>query len=207
MPIPFVKDFGYAQPVDGAVLPQRPLRADARRNRESILSAAKVAFAENGVQTQMEDVARRAGVGVGTIYRHFPTKEALMGELLAEKFRMLLATAKDALEVEDPWEAFAGTLRRNAELTAADAATQDAITRADVDWSYAEEARDELIATFDITVKRAQAAGVVRPDFSVHDVPMLMCGVCSTMTRAGGRNDWDWRRHLELLLEGIRVRP
>jgi len=188
------------------VAQQRPLRADARRNRERILAAAKVAFAEAGVQAQMEDVARRAGVGVGTVYRHFPTKEALMGELLAEKFRMLLATAKDALEIEDPWEAFAGTLRRNAELTAADAAVQDAITRAEVDWSYAEEARDELVATFDVTVRRAQAAGVVRPDFTVEDVPMIMCGVCSTMAR-GEKTDWDWRRHLELLLDGIRARP
>ena len=156
------------------------------------------------MQTQMEDVARRAGLGVGTIYRHFPTKEALMGELLAEKFRRLLETAREALEIEDPWEAFAGTLRRNAELTAADAAVQDAVMRSDVDWSYAEHIRDELTATFDITVKRAQAAGVVRRDFSVEDVPMIMCGVTSTMARHG---EWDWRRHLELILEGIRARP
>jgi AcrR family transcriptional regulator len=193
--------------MESAALQQRPLRADARRNRESILAAAKVAFAEAGVHAQMEDVARRAGVGVGTVYRHFPTKEALMGELLAEKFRMLLATARDALDIEDPWQAFAGTLRRNAELSAADAAVQDAIMRAGVDWSYAEEARSELLATFAVTVRRAQAAGVVRPDFSVEDVPMLMCGVCSTMARAGERHDWDWRRHLEVLLDGIRARP
>lgn len=188
-------------------LQQRPLRADARRNRESILAAAKVAFAESGVNTQIEDVARRAGLGVGTLYRHFPTKEALMGELLAEKFRILLDTARDALEIEDPWEAFAGTLRRNAELTAVDAAAQDAIMRAEVDSSDAEQLRTELLATFDVTVRRAQAAGVVRPDFTVEDVPMVMCGVCSTMTRAGERGDWDWRRHLELLLDGIRPRP
>ncbi len=193
--------------MEAAELQRRPLRADARRNRESILAAAKIAFAESGVTTQIEDVARRAGVGVGTVYRHFPTKEALMGELLAEKFRMLLATAKEALEVEDPWQAFAGALWRNAELTAADAAVQDAIMRAGVDWSYAEEVRSELLATFDVTVRRAQAAGVVRPDFTVEDVPMLMCGVCSTMARVGERSGWDWRRHLTLLLDGIRARP
>jgi AcrR family transcriptional regulator len=184
----------------------RPQRADARRNRESILAAAKAAFGESGVNTQMEDIARRAEVGVGTVYRHFPTKEALMGELLAEKFRMLLEVVKESLEIDDPWEAFAGALRRNAELTAADAAAQEAIMRAQVDGRFSDEVRDELVATFGIIVKRAQAAGVVRPDFGVEDVPMIMCGVCSTMAPGYGREDWDWRRHLELLLDGIRAR-
>ena len=184
----------------------RPLRADARRNRERILSAAKIAFAEAGVHAQMEDVARRAGVGVGTVYRHFPTKEALIGELLAQKFRLLLEGAREALHVDDPWEAFAGTLRRNAELMAADATVQDALMRVEADWSYAEEARDELKATFAIVVERAKAAGVIRDDFTIEDVPMLMCGLCSTMAAGPPGEAFDWRRHLELMLDGIRAR-
>ena len=120
------------------------MRADARRNRERIVAAARSAFEEAGMDAQMEDVARRAGLGVGTLYRHFPTKEALIGELLAEKFRLLLEGARDALEIEDPWEAFAGTLRRNAELMAADAAVQDVLRRSEADWSYAEGPRREL---------------------------------------------------------------
>ncbi len=185
---------------------ERPLRADARRNRERILTAAKTAFAEAGVHAQMEDVARRAGVGVGTVYRHFPTKEALIGELLAQKFRLLLQGAREALDVEDPWEAFAGTLRRNAELMAADAAVQDALMRAEADWSQAEAARQELKRTFAIVIDRAQAAGVVRDDFTIDDVPMLMCGLCSTMAAGPPGEAFDWRRHLEFILDALRAR-
>ena len=183
----------------------RPQRADARRNRERIVTAARTAFAEAGVHAQMEDVARRAGVGVGTVYRHFPTKEALIGELLAQKFRLLLEGAREALDVEDPWEAFAGTLRRNAELMAVDAAVQDALMRVEADWSYAEEAREELKATFAITIDRAKAAGVIRDDFTIDDVPMLMCGLSSTMAAGPHAATFDWRRHLELMLDGIRA--
>jgi len=184
---------------------ERPLRADARRNRERILAAARTAFAEAGVHAQMEDVARRAGVGVGTVYRHFPTKEALIGELLAQKFRLLLEGARRALDIEDPWEAFAGTLRRNAELMAADATVQDALMRVEADWTYAEEARNELKATFSLVIDRAKAAGVIRDDFTIQDVPMLMCGLSSTMAAGPSNERFDWRRHLELMLDGIRA--
>ena len=187
-------------------LSTRPMRADARRNRERILTAAKVAFGEAGVHAQMEDVARRAGVGVGTLYRHFPTKEALVGELVGEKFRLLLEGAQEALEVEDPWEAFAGTLRRNAELMAADAVVQDALMRSEIDWAYAEGPHGELQSTFALTVERARDAGVIRPDFTIDDVPMIMCGLCSTMADGGPSGSYDWRRHLELMLDGIRAR-
>ena len=98
----------------------KPLRADARRNRERIIAAARTVFAERGVEAQMDDVAREAGVGVGTVYRHFPHKEALLGELVAAKFRAFGDNAERALEVEDPWEAFAGLLRANAELCVRD---------------------------------------------------------------------------------------
>src|SRR5215213_9716410 len=96
----------------------RPLRADARRNRERILDAARFACAQKGASVQMDDVARGAGVGVGTVYRHFPTKEALIEALVAEKYRAAVENARAALEVDDPWESFADLLRRNAEMMA-----------------------------------------------------------------------------------------
>src|SRR5689334_8476225 len=89
----------------------RPLRADARRNRERILAAARVACAEHGPAVQMDDVARRAGVGVGTVYRHFPTKDALIQALVAEKIRVTTENLREALEIEDPWDAFAAGVR------------------------------------------------------------------------------------------------
>ena len=87
-------------------LAEKPLRADARRNREKVLAAARAVFAEQGVDAQMDDVARRADVGVGTVYRHFPTKDALLNALTDELFDVIAAHAREMLELDDPWEAF-----------------------------------------------------------------------------------------------------
>src|SRR3954447_640418 len=101
-------------------LAPRPLRADARRNRERVVAAAGVVFAEQGNDAQMDDVAKRAGVGVGTVYRHFPTKEALIEALAMDRFEKVLAVGKEALLNPDPWAAFEGALWAGAELTAPD---------------------------------------------------------------------------------------
>src|SRR5919202_4558460 len=90
---------------------ERPLRADARRNRERILAAAREACAAHGENVQIDDVARSAGVGVGTVYRHFPTKEALIQALVAEKFGVTTQNIRAALEIEDPWEGFCAAMR------------------------------------------------------------------------------------------------
>src|SRR3954470_13425971 len=111
--------------------PDRPLRADARRNRERIIQAARELFAEIGPDAQMDDLAARAGVGVGTVYRHFPTKEAVMGELLRQKLALFAAHAREALDDGgEPFEVFADLLRRNAEAMANDLATQRALASA-----------------------------------------------------------------------------
>jgi AcrR family transcriptional regulator len=187
-----------------AASPPRVLRADARRNRERILAAAREAFAEHGAEAQIDEVARRAGVGVGTVYRHFPTKEELLGELVAERFRAFAAAAREALDGDgDAWEAFAGVLRRNAEMVARDVGVQHALARSPEAWAAAEPERRALRAVGAELVERAHAAGVLRPDFTVDDLPMLMCGLSSTMSI----DSYDWRRHLEILLAGLRAAP
>ena len=180
---------------------ERKLRSDARRNRERILEAARATFSAQGVDAQMDEIARRAGVGVGTVYRHFPTKEALLGELVAQKFRRFTDHARAALEAEDPWEGFAGMLRANAELVARDAALQNALMHTAAIRRHAGEERRTLEDLVARIVQRAQEAGELRPDFTIDDIPMLMCGVSSTMGE-----HFDWRRHLELVLDGLRVR-
>jgi AcrR family transcriptional regulator len=177
----------------------RPLRADARRNRERIVEAARVVFARQGGEAQIDDIARAAGVGVGTVYRHFPHKDALLGELVTEKFRLFADNAERALEVEDPWEAFAGLLRKNARFCAGDVGVQQALARGPIAWEYAAPEIDRLRATTTQLIERAQAAGVMRLDFVVDDIPMLMAGLGSTMGVPG----YDWRRHLEILLAGL----
>jgi AcrR family transcriptional regulator len=180
---------------------QRPLRADARRNRERILEAARIVFAEQGGEAQIDDIARAARVGVGTVYRHFPHKDALLGELVNQKFRGFADNAERAMEVEDPWEAFAGLLRTNAEFCAGDVGVQQALARGPAAWEFAATELDRLRETTSRLIARAQEAGVMRPDFVVDDIAMLMCALSSTMGVPG----YDWRRHLEILLSGLRT--
>ena len=181
---------------------ERPLRADARRNRERILQAARIACAEHGASVQMDDVARLARVGVGTVYRHFPTKDALIEALVREKFLVTSENIRAALEIEDPWESFASALRRNAEVMAADAGLRDAMVRLGPAVVHGGEAYEELVALAAQLVGRAQAAGVLRADVTVDDITALMGGLCMSMAHPA----LDWRRHLELLLDGLRAR-
>src|SRR4051812_33551870 len=110
--------------VDTTTSTERPLRADARRNREKIVNAARAIVAEQGEAAQIDDVAHMAGVGVGTVYRHFPNKDALMGELVRMCVVECTALARAATELDDPWEAFAQMIRGSCENAAADAASR-----------------------------------------------------------------------------------
>ena len=183
--------------------PGRAERADKARNRARILAAASEAFAERGVETQMDDVAARAGLGVGTLYRHFATKEALMAALMERRFEQILEVTRRGIEREDgePFEVFADVLREGAEVAAADAAAQDALMRVGVISSDVASIQLELRAAMQILIDRAQQAGTMRSDFSAADISMIMCGMSATMSV----DEWDWHRYLELVLDGLRA--
>jgi AcrR family transcriptional regulator len=184
----------------------RPLRADARRNRERILQSARAAFAESGDDVQMDDVARHAGVGVGTVYRHFPTKQALLTELVRQTFRLFTERAREALEAGgEPFALIEGLLRRIAETAAGDAGVQYALASsgAQAARSEARAEQDELIAVIAELVERARRAGTIRPGIEATDIAMLICGVVSVM---GPRPGFDWRRHLDLVTDTLRMR-
>jgi AcrR family transcriptional regulator len=184
--------------------PARTERADKARNRARILEAASAAFAEHGVDTQMDDIAARAGLGVGTLYRHFATKEALMVALVERKFLQILEVTRRGVARTDgePFVVFAETMREGSEVAAADAAAQDAMMQAgDVIWSGVEPTLSELKAATQVLIDRAQRAGTMRADVSAEDIPMIMCGVSATMST----REWDWRRYLELVLDGLRA--
>ena len=183
----------------------RPLRADARRNRERILQSAQAAFAESGADAQIDDVARHAGVGVGTVYRHFPTKEALLTELVRQTFRLFTERAREALEDDgEPFALIEGLLRRIAETAAGDIGVQYALANSDGQArTEAQAEQDELIAVIAELIERARCAGTIRPDIEAIDIGMLMCGVCSAM---GPRPGFDWRRHIDLVIDTLRVR-
>ena len=185
---------------------ERPLRADARRNRERILQSARAAFAESGADAQIDDVARHAGVGVGTVYRHFPTKQALLTELVRQTFRLFTGWAREALEAGgEPFALIEGLLRRIAETAAGDVGVQYALTSsaAQAARSEAQAEQDELIAVIAELVERARRAGTIRPGIEATDIAMLICGVVSAMSPRPG---FDWRRHLDLVTDTLRAR-
>jgi AcrR family transcriptional regulator len=182
----------------------RPLRADARRNREKVLLAARAVFSEHGRDAQIDDVARRAGVGVGTVYRHFPTKEALIEALMVSAFEAIAAEAEAALDVEDPWEAFASVLWTGAEIMAADRALSEVFASIPGAMESAMPTVEGLTDTMSKVIARAQAAGALRPDLVVDDIPMVMCGIGSA-TKKEHRCEQAWRRHLSIVLDGLRA--
>jgi len=187
----------------------RPLRADARRNRERIVAAAREVFAEYGGLAQIDEIARRAGCGVGTVYRHFPNKDALIGELLRLKFEELADRAAhwDAVG-GDPWDAFEAFVRESAGRMAGDVTQQRMMWESSPEaFEHALPAQQRLTEIAGRIIDRARDAGQIREDFTVADMPTVMCSLGSAMlmqSRPGGERH-EWRRLLEIVLAGIRA--
>jgi AcrR family transcriptional regulator len=182
---------------------EKPLRADARRNREKVLAAARAVFSEQGVDAQMDDVARRADVGVGTVYRHFQTKDALLMALTDELFGVIAAHARELLSHEDPWEAFKDALWFGAAQTAGDRAFSELVA---AQKKTLEQCRgqEDLTVTIGELMRRCIAAGKMRPDVVIDDIPLVMCGVGSASAMPHSMPD-AWRRHLGIVLDGMRA--
>jgi AcrR family transcriptional regulator len=184
----------------------RPLRADARRNREKIVQAARELVAERGSAAQIDDVAHKAGVGVGTVYRHFPNKEALMGELLRVCVVENTELARSLADHADAWEGFAQLVRGCCETMASDAAKRRTWQAADeAAFGYAQDAKAEMLEAASFLIERARAAGALRDDFHVDDMGGLMCGLGAAIDAMPGE-DGRWRRLVEFALDGLRAR-
>jgi AcrR family transcriptional regulator len=183
---------------------EKPLRADARRNREKVLAAARAVFAEQGVDAQMDDVARRADVGVGTVYRHFPTKDALLNALSDELFAVVAVYTRNQLTLDDPWEAFTRALWFGAEKTAGDRAFSEIMAATSPAAARTSPGKDDLLVTIGELIDRCKAAGKMRPDVMVDDIGLLMCGVGSASQMEHPVRD-AWRRHLTIMLDGLRA--
>jgi AcrR family transcriptional regulator len=181
----------------------RPLRADARRNREAILKAARKVFSDRGQDAQMDDIARRAKVGVGTVYRHFPTKEALLEELVRDSFRELAVMWLEAIEQPDPWQTFVDLMWRAAELHAGDRAFTEVIAEAKL--KVAQDAAHEtgLNESLMSLIRRSQAVGAMREDLELDDMQALFCGLGAVVARDPGDGRM-WRRYLTLMIDGLR---
>jgi AcrR family transcriptional regulator len=180
------------------------LRADARRNREAVLAAARKRFAKCGLECQMEDIARTAGVGVGTVYRHFPTKGDLIAALVADRFERLAARAREALAEEDPWQAFCDLMRFSAELQVRDRALSEIIS-SQPQLGQHEAVASGLVATTTELIAKAQKAGEMRKDAVIEDVPTLICGLGAVAAGSGSMPELNWDRYVEIMLDGLRA--
>jgi AcrR family transcriptional regulator len=179
----------------------RPRRADAERNRARILAAASELFAERGLDASMPDLAERAGVGVGTVYRAFPDKDHLLGAVMAERLRWLACEIETATQADDPWVGFTDVIWKGAALHVKDRAFHQCM-RAALELPEVREARGRTLDAFQRLIERAQAAGSMRPDVVAEDIPMLLAGVGLSRTAGPGAA---WERHLAVVIDGLRA--
>ncbi|MGD9987405.1 TetR/AcrR family transcriptional regulator [Pseudonocardia sp.] len=177
------------------------LRADARRNIERVRSAAVEAFREHGLDAPLEDIARRAGVSVGTIYNRFGSREGLLDDVVAglatDKLDAAIATASGA----DPWERFRAYVVALGEAQAADPSFNDVVSRRYPEAPALREVCDRAVAHGKVLMQAAQAEGSLRPDVVARDIDRLIW-LNAQAIRLGG--DW-WRRSLGFFLDGLRA--
>jgi AcrR family transcriptional regulator len=184
------------------VLPERPKRADARRNEEKLIAAAREAFAEHGAETSLEDIARRAEVGIGTLYRHFPTRPALLEAVYTDEVEAICRSAEDFASLE-PWEALTAWLRRYAGFAATKRALFDELLPfIGKDAEVFQSCKSAIRSTGDALLLRAQEAGAVRPDVTFMEVARMVGGIA--VIRFAEPDEIE--RILDVALDGLRPR-
>jgi AcrR family transcriptional regulator len=186
-------------------LPDRPLRRDAERNRQRIIEVAREAFAEDGLAVTLDEIARRAGVGVGTVYRRFPDKEQLIDALFEERIGEMVAHAEASLRADDAWDGLVSFLEGATEAHAHDRGLKEVALSGVHGLGRVARARELMFPLVSRLVERAQKEGSLRPDVQATDMPLmqLMLGSLSECTR-----DVDpevWRRYLGILTDGLRT--
>jgi AcrR family transcriptional regulator len=182
----------------------RRLRADAARNRDAIVAVARDVFAEQGLEAPLEVIAARAGVGIATLYRRFPTREKLVAAALVDKVAEYVDAARQALAAPDPWTGFAGCVERICELQAGDRGLSDLLSMtlsADEQVEQLRRTANDLLIT---VIDRAKAQGTLRGDFVGEDLVLLLIATATVMhvTRADAPDAW--RRFVALALDAFR---
>jgi AcrR family transcriptional regulator len=182
----------------------RPKRADALRNYEKLLTAARAEFAEHGESTSLEEIARRAGVGIGTLYRNFPNRQALVEALYVDEVEEVCRVAAELDGAEDPWEGLSSWLERLIGYIATKRVlASELLNYLDKDAPLFTSCRTLLWAAGEPLLKRAQESGAVRSDVSIGDVMHMVMGIAKIPTSEPGQAE-----HLvRVALDGLRYRP
>ena len=185
----------------------RPLRKDAERNRDRLLAAARDLFADHGLGIGLNEIARHAGVGVGTAYRHFPDKDQLITELFQQRQTEIVTLATDALNEPDSWQALSTFLDDWLQLHLRDRGLTQIFTNPDVGPQRADESRDRIAPLLDTLADRARDQGHARPDFHGTDIFFIQLTIAGLMDRSRELAPDLYKRYLAMMLNGIRAHP
>jgi AcrR family transcriptional regulator len=184
---------------------KRPLRRDAQANRARIVAAARAAFAADGIEVPVEEIARRAGVGMGTLYRHFRAKEDLIDAVLEDAFAAFISAAEQALAEEDAWLGLRSFLERVFALHVENRGLKDIIATRAHGRARAEAMRRRMRPLLRSLIERAQEQGTLRDDFTAEDMPLLFWTGGRVIEATATIAPDFWRRYLGLLLDGLRA--
>ena len=183
----------------------RPLRADARRNRAKLLEAAKEVFATEGLAVPIDQIARRAGVGVGTVYRHFPTKQALFEAVVLDHIEALVERGEELCTTEDPGAALFTFISELVDLAVKKKDLSDELARAGVESEQLlSGVKERLERCFEVLLERAQDSGAVRNDINGTDLTALVMGTCVAASQPGCSEST--QRMVGVLCDGFRAR-
>ena len=189
---------------DTAVEAPRPLRKDAARNRALLVEAGRAVFAERGLDASLDDIARHAGLGVGTAYRHFTNKYELAQAIFSEAIEEIVALADRALIADDPWGGLVLFLEGAAAAQTADRGLREVMMGV-YDPSKMEEVNERISAPLRELVARAHAEGTLREDVEMTDIGVLILMLCTVADVTGDDAPDLWRRYLPMLLAGLRA--
>lgn len=185
---------------------ERPLRRDAERNRQRIVESAAALFAERGLGVSMDDIAREAGVGVGTVYRRFPDKELLIEALFEEHMDQIVGFARDALAMDNAWEGLVSFMERALGQQALNRGLKELLISSGHGQDHIARGRDEIAPLIEELVRRGQAAGDLRADASQTDFALLQMSLGSIIDYTRDADPDIWRRCLAIMLDGLRTR-
>ena len=183
----------------------KPLRADAERNRQLLLDAAKTLFAERGLQVSLDDIAEAAGVGVGTAYRRFGSRAELIEALFDERIDQMVEVAQECLEIEDPWEGLVAFIERSTELQSSDRGLKEILLGSGEGQHKITEIREKMRPLGSELVQRAKDSGDLRADFAPQDLPMIQIMLGGIADASATVEPDLWRRYLAMLLVGMRA--
>jgi AcrR family transcriptional regulator len=190
---------------ESALPSERPLRRDAERNRQRILAAARVVFAERGLSGSHDDIAREAGVGVGTVYRRFPDKEQLVDALFDARIEEIADVARAAADHPDPWEALVGYLMRTQELQSENRGLKEILLGGTRGTERAVAARSLIAPLAAQVLQRAKNAGVVRSDIELTDLPLIQLAIGTIAESSRDVAPDVWRRMMTVVVDGLRA--